>query len=175
MKGKRYTIAAVLIATIFWFFDSLVHYFLYGESQFEFIPDDFNELWMRLIIVILLLILGIYADLSARRLIIKEKQLEAARVYKSMVQASRHILNNLLNQTQIIKIEALRCSDFDKEFVKHFDSAFDEAKFLIEKLSEVEDLSGENIWASVDPDNIARSADNKDSAVNQSREEDLKS
>jgi len=151
MKKIRYSIVAFVIAFMFWFFDASIHYFVYGESQFEYFPGDFNELWMRVVIIILLLILGIYADISAKKLLIKEKQLEAARIYNSMIYASRHILNNLLNQMQLIKMEALKCNEFDRETINIYDRSFVEATNLIQKLSEVENITDENIWASVDP------------------------
>ena len=152
------------MALLFWCFDASIHYFVYGEPQFEFIPDDVNELWMRILIALLLLLLGIYADISAHRLLIKEKQLEASRIYRSMTYASRHILNNLLNQMQVIKMEALKCDDFDREAIKFYDDAFEEAEYLIKKLSEVENITDENIWASVDPGNISSSSHKTHSA-----------
>ena len=164
MNKRKYSIAAFLIALLFWFFDASIHYFVYGEPQFEFIPDDFNELWMRVVIVLLLLLLGVYADYSAEKQIIEEKQKEAVRIYKSTIYSSRHILNNLLNQMQIVKMEALKCKDFDREFIKHYDDAFDEAKNLIQRLSEVENITDENIWASVDPKSISISSNKTDSA-----------
>jgi uncharacterized membrane protein len=164
MNKRKYSIAAFLIALLFWFFDASIHYFVYGEPQFEFIPDDFNELWMRVVIVLMLLLFGVYADYSAEKLIIKEKQQEAVRIYKSTIYSSRHILNNLLNQMQIVKMEALKCKDFDREFIKHYDDAFSEAKNLIQRLSEVENITDENIWASVDPKSISISSNKTDSA-----------
>ena len=59
MKKKIFTVAATAIALLFWFFDASVHYFLYKEPQFEFIPDDINELWMRTAIVVLIVLFGI--------------------------------------------------------------------------------------------------------------------
>jgi len=73
MKKNKYSITAFTIAVVFWFLDSTIHYFVYGEPQFEFMPDDFNELWMRSLIVLLIISFGIYADYSTRRLLIKEK------------------------------------------------------------------------------------------------------
>lgn len=162
MKKRKYFIVAFVIALLFWSFDASIHYFVYDEPQFEFIPDDFDELWMRVLIVFLLLLLGIYADFSAKKLLHREKQLEAARIYNSMIYASRHILNNLLNQMQLIKMEALRCHEFDREIIKLYDSAFGEATKLIQKLSEVENITDENIWASVDPNSIPNSSDKPD-------------
>ena len=164
MKKRKFSVAASVIAFLFWFFDASIHYFVYGEPQFEFIPDDFNEFWMRVVIVLMLLLFGVYADYSVNKLIIKEKQQEAVRIYKSTIYSSCHILNNLLNQMQIVKMEALKCRDFDREFIKHYDNAFSEAKNLIQRLSEVENITDENIWASVDPDRISISSNKTNSA-----------
>jgi len=164
MKKRKFSVAASVIAFLFWFFDASIHYFVYGEPQFEFIPDDFNEFWMRVVIVLMLLLFGVYADYSVNKLIIKEKQQEAVRIYKSTIYSSCHILNNLLNQMQIVKMEALKCRDFDREFIKHYDNAFSEATNLIQRLSEVENITDENIWASVDPNSISISSNKTNSA-----------
>ena len=149
-----FTIIGFIVASVFWLFDSVVHYFLYGETSFEFIPDDFNELWMRTVIIILLVSFGIFVDYFMKKLVIKEKELEKARIYSSMLYATHHILNNLLNQIQLIRLEAHRSKDFDKSMIKYYDNAILEASDLLDKLSNVEEITGENIWASVDPDNV---------------------
>lgn len=154
MKNWMFSIAAFFIAFVFWFFDASIHYFVYGEPQFELIPDDFNELWMRIIIILLIILFGIFADYFSRKLLITQKQLEASRIYTSMLKASHHILNNLLNQMQFFKIEALKSKDFDQEVLTLYDNAIDEASELIERLSHVENITEENIWASIDPNNI---------------------
>lgn len=169
MNKRKYFIFACAIAFVFWFLDASIHYFIYGEPQFEFIPDDFNELWMRTVIVLLLIFFGVYADSSTKKLLIKEKQLEAIRIYDSMSYASRHILNNLLNQMQLFRREALNSDDFDREIIKCYDNAFDEAKNLIQKLSQVEDITDKNIWASVDPANLANTS-NKTNPDNEKKQ-----
>lgn len=158
MHKIKYSIAAFIIAFVFWFLDASIHFFVYSDSQFEFIPGDFNELWMRSVIVLLVILFGIYADSSTRKLLIKEKELEAARIYNSMIHASQHILNNLLNQMQLFKMEALESNDFDKNIIKLYDDAIDEATNLIQRLSKIENITGENIRASVNPENLADSS-----------------
>jgi len=172
MYKRKYTIATFIIAFMFWFLDASIHYFVYGEPQFEFIPDDFNELWMRSIIVILVILFGIYADYSTRKLLIKEKELEATRIYNSMVHASQHILNNLLNQMQLFKMEALKSNDFDKNIIDIYDNAIEQAADLIQKLSQVENITDKNIWASVDPAVLADSSNKTNSADAKRREAD---
>lgn len=67
-QNVKFTVLSSLLVLIFWFADSSIHHFIYGESHFEFIPSNFNELWMRLVIVCLVLALGAYADVSMKRL-----------------------------------------------------------------------------------------------------------
>lgn len=155
MQNRKYTIIASLIAFVFWFLDGSIHYFVYHEPEFEVIPSEFNELWMRIVIVILIVFIGIHADFSIKQLLIKEKQLEAARIYNSMIFASQHILNNLLNQMQLFRLEALKSKDFDKDMIKLYDNTIDEASDLIQRLSRVAHITDENILASVHPGNIA--------------------
>ena len=160
MKNRMFSIIAFIIALVFWFSDSLIHYFLYSESTFEMIPDDFNELWMRTVIILLILLFGVFTDNYSRKMVIVQKQLEANRIYKSMTHATHHILNNLLNQMQIVKLEALKCDDFDKNIINMYDSAINEASNLISSLSQVKNISEESIWASIDPNNIKNAPNN---------------
>ncbi len=151
MKKKMFTIAASLIAFVFWFFDSSVHYFLYGEDNFEFFPSDFNELWMRTVIVILIMLFGIFGDHFTNNIVMRDKQLEVARIYNGMIHASLHILVNLLNQMQLFKLEALKSKDFNREIIKYYDTAIDEASNLVETLSRLQDVTERTIGTTLDP------------------------
>jgi site-specific DNA-adenine methylase len=62
-----------------------------------------------------------------------------------MIYASRGILNNLLNQMQLFKLEALKSNDFDRDVINLYDNAIKEASELIDTLTRVEALSKENI------------------------------
>jgi hypothetical protein len=66
---KHHTLlwAGLVIGLSFWVFDSCVHRYLYGESRFEWIPSDFNELWMRGVICLLFILFGWYASVSKGR------------------------------------------------------------------------------------------------------------
>lgn len=70
MKDRklRYSFSGLIIAVIYWFFDSSIHYFFYEEAKFEFIPSSSNELWMRSAIFILVVGFGIYVDISVNRM-----------------------------------------------------------------------------------------------------------
>ena len=156
MKKGVFSGIAFFIALVFWFVDSLIHHFVYKEPHFEWIPDDFNELWMRITIVVLIVIIGICSDYFTSKILISQKQMEANRIYNSMISATHHILNNLLNQMLIVKMEALRSQDFNPDVIGKYDTAIDDAKDLIKKLSDLENITEGNIRASVDPNNIGK-------------------
>lgn len=164
MKNKMFTIAACVTALVFWFFDSTVHHFLYKEPEFEFIPNDFNELWMRAVIVLLIMLFGIFSDYFINKIMYKEKQLEVVYVYNAMIYASHHILNNLLNQMRLFRMEALRSKDFDQDVINLYDNAIKEASDLMDTLSKVKDASEESIYAPVSVKNLSSTAGNSNAA-----------
>ena len=162
MKKQFYSLAAVLTAILFWFSDAMIHYFIYGEAEFEFIPDDFNELWMRTTIIVLVIIFGLYVDYSSRKLLGKEKKLEATRIYNSMLYASQHIINNLLNQMLLFKLEAEKSQDFNPQIAELMETAVDEAQDLMTRLSSIDNLSHDGIWESIDPTSVKKSREQAD-------------
>ncbi|UCB55535.1 MAG: hypothetical protein JSW45_03120 [Thiotrichales bacterium] len=145
LKKKLFTIAAIVVAALFWFFDASIHYFIYGEPEFEYVPSDINELWMRLVIVGLLLLFGLFADYFTNRIMLKEKQMEVVYVYNAMLHANHHILNNVINQMKLFKMEAMRSKDFDREVINLYDNTIREATELIDTLSKVKDVSDKGV------------------------------
>lgn len=164
MKKKMFTIAACVTALVFWFFDSTVHHFLYKEPEFEFIPNDYNELWMRMVIVLLIMLFGVFSDYFINRIMFKEKQLEVAYVYNAMIYASYHILNNLINQMRLFKMEALKSKDFDRDVINLYDNAIKEASDLMDTLSKVKDVSEESVYAPVSAKNQSSTTGNSNPA-----------
>jgi PAS domain S-box-containing protein len=80
IKNKHYFLKLAIPAALsFWVLDSFIHYYWYGELEFEIIPTDMNDLWMRSCIVILLVAFGFFAD------------------YKSKKSITRSIINNQLD------------------------------------------------------------------------------
>lgn len=76
--------------------------------------------------------------------------MEVARTYNSMLHVSQHIINNLLNQMKLFKMEALKQEGFDQDVLKLYDNAINEASDLIKTLSRVEDISEGHIWTSAE-------------------------
>ena len=164
MIKNIFTIIGFVTGCVFWGFDSSVHYFVYSEPEFELIPKDTNELWMRFVIVVLILLFGVFADFFSKKLVVKQKRLEAMNIYSSMLGATNLIIHNLLHQMEIFKSEALSSKDFKQEYIKYYDNAFFMATDLLEKLSNVENITNENIRASVVPKNKGVSSNKANSA-----------
>lgn len=147
----KFSIFGLFFSILYWIFDSTVHKLVFGEKEFEFFPDNLNELWMRSSIFFLLLGFSIFVDYHANKLAKKEREITQLKIYQSTVSAANHILNNFLNQVQVIKIEASECKDFDQEVLKTFDQAFSEANALVNQLSNLDEISEENIKDSILP------------------------
>ena len=137
---------------MFWIMDSLIHYLIYGENEFQVFPPDINELWMRGIIFILIILFGLFADYHSNKILRKEKELEALHIYNSTLFATHHILNNLLNQMLLFVMEAKKCSNFNREVIEEVEIAIGEASGLINKLSNVQVISEENIKVAIKPE-----------------------
>ena len=136
MKKKMFTIAAIEMALIFWVLESAIHHFIFEETAFEIIPSEPNELWMRIVIVFLIVLLGVFADVFISRIV--HNQMKVARVYNSLIQASNQTLDNLLDQMRLFKLEAMKSKDFDRSVLDTYDNAITHATELIERLSNVD-------------------------------------
>ena len=136
LKKKKFTIAAFEMALFFWVLESAIHYFVFEESHFEFIPSETNELWMRVVIVFLIMILGVFADAFIER--IRQRQMEVAHAYNALIQAGNETLDNLVDQMHLFKSEAQRSCDFDKEVLKYYDNAIAQASDLVERFANVD-------------------------------------
>jgi PAS domain S-box-containing protein len=89
---------------------------------------------------------------TALRQIESLRQREKENVYRATVSGTQHILNNLLNQLSLVRIEIDKHPDFDKDVSIAFDKIKNEAKKLVDKLSSVEEIDEENIKKSVYPE-----------------------
>lgn len=104
---------------------------------------------MRVTIIVLMVTLGLFADFHVKKLVEKQKKIEALNVYQSTCFAAGHVLNDLLAQLELVKIEALRSSDFNQEIIKCYDIATSEASMLIDKLSSIKEITTDNIKESI--------------------------
>ena len=143
MKKKHFFLKfSILLALAYWFFDSFVHHLGYGELKFEIIPSDFDELWMRCVIFILLLAFGVFADYHTNRII--EKDAEKNDVYMAMLGVTRHILSNFLNKIVLIRSETEDSKAFNIDVLKIYDQVMDDTITQIRNLERIKRVQQEN-------------------------------
>jgi hypothetical protein len=149
MQKRRFTILGLALALFYWVAESLIHRFVYFDDAFEVIPSDANEIWMRLIIIVVILGFGIFADNRATK--IRQKEAEKREVFLTTVRSSQHILNNLLNQMQLALFDSDGRPGLEAETRKLLDRSIKEGKEQVECLSSVTDMDGDSIEESVRP------------------------
>ena len=150
IRDYKFTICSFVIANIYWLIDSALHKFVYGEQEFEFVPTDIDELWMRMVIIMSFIGFGVYVDYHMKLLHAKEK--EKREIYLATAGSAQHIINNLLNQMQLFKMEAEANTELNEGVVALYDNAINEGKFLVKKLSSIDVLTREKIKQSVYPE-----------------------
>lgn len=144
MKNKYFFFkVSILFALSYWMFDSLIHYLVYGEFEFELIPSDSNEIWMRCMIFILLVAFGLFSDYHTNKII--KKDLEKQDVYIAMFGATKHILNNFLQGMKLFREIAKDSKDIDENVLKLYDSTINNAVEQINNLDDIKDPNKETI------------------------------
>lgn len=149
MDRYKFSLLGVGLALLYWFAESVIHRFVYSEGSFEIMPSDANELWMRLLIIVLILGFGMFADNRARR--IKKSEREKREVYVATVRSTQHILNNLMNQLQLAFLDLEKEHCLESETRKLLEQSIREGKHQVERLSTVTHISGESIEESIKP------------------------
>ena len=140
MKNKHFALKlSIPFALIYWVIESLIHFFVFDEHDqtFEWIPSDSNELWMRCVIFILLVLFGFIVDHYKNNIF--RKNCEKNDVYISMLSATHHILNNLLNNMLLFRMEAEDSKDFNKDLLKDFDRIIEKATQQIHNLEGIDE------------------------------------
>jgi len=149
MKNHKFTIIITFVAAVYWVFESLIHHFVFLDSyRAAFLPTDVNELWMRLGIVMLIIVFGIYADIQTGKLLAKER--EKQDVFIATVSSTQHILNNLLNQMQIVLFSSGGSASMDDETRKLFKQALVEGKEQVFRLSSITEIDEGTIRKSME-------------------------
>ena len=125
----------VIFASLYWVIESVIHQLVFHEHDFEFIPTDPHELWMRSTVTILLILFGVVNDVYSKMLLKKEAQKKE--VYLSMLRATKHILHNFLNKMTLFQIAAEDSKDFDKEILDHYQVVI---KYTTDKIKDLEGI-----------------------------------
>jgi hypothetical protein len=149
MNRYKFTVLGFGLALLYWVAESTIHRFVYADAFFEFFPSDVNEFWMRLLIIVLIVGFGMFADNRARK--IKASEQEKHAVFVATVRSTQHILNNLMNQLQLAFYDLEKEGCLESETTKLLRRSIREGKEQVERLSGVSEISSETIEESVKP------------------------
>ena len=149
IERNKFTVLGIVLALFYWFAESVIHRFVYAEEFFEVVPSDLNELLMRLLIIVLIITFGLFADNRARK--IRDSEQEKHAVFIATVRSTQHILNNLLNQLQLVGVFREKEHCLESETRTLLEKSIREGKEQVERLSAVSDISSESIEESVRP------------------------
>ncbi len=86
------------------------------------------------------------------QLYLVRNRIEQEKIYYATLKGTQHIVNNLLNELQLVYMEAIKHPDFDKETLSLFKDMMQEATKLLKRLSEVEQIDEEHILQAVYPE-----------------------
>jgi len=138
---------AVIVASLFWLLKSLIHWYIFAEVEFQLLPTDANEFWMRVIIFLLIIAVGVLADNRAARNDAVEK--EKREIFDATVSSSQHVVNNLLNQVQVLFLDLDNDNRLSDEGREHLEESIREGKDQIARLSSVTAIDEASIRGSV--------------------------
>lgn len=145
----RITIIGLIISLLLYI---SVHFFgleLF-EAFVEFVEkhEDYELDEIIIPIIILLISVSINIFIANRD---KDAQIEKYKIFRAMLNSLHHIINNFLNQAQIVRIEAEKSKDFNKEILKLYEGIIDEASELTKSLESANYLDEDSITDSVKP------------------------
>lgn len=146
-KEYKYILIGLIISIIgYTLFHSLeidivekIHIYIGHIERYEI--DVIFAFWVKIFLVFTFI--NYIVNIEKRRSKAKRK------VYNSMLYACNHILNNFLYQSQILEIEAETYPEFDKNTIKLYLEAKDEARILIKKLSEIDRIDDKEIYEAI--------------------------
>lgn len=108
-------------------------------------------------ILIPIAIFGVFAFIDmVRRLKANQIEREKIKIYKAMMSAIHHILNNFLHQMQLFKMTAEDTPGFDHEVLSLYDQVIDEASTQIGVLGSITRIDEVSISTSVSPQSHAQ-------------------
>ena len=149
MDRFKFRLMGLGLALVYWFAESVIHLYVYREAFFEVLPSDQNEVAMRLLIVVLIVGFGVFADNRARK--IRKSEQEKHAVYVATVRSTQHILNNLMNQLQLAFLDLEKKHCLENETRRLLERSIREGKEQVERLSSVSEITSESIEDSVRP------------------------
>jgi hypothetical protein len=143
MRHGKFATLAVILSFVFWLTDSTIHKFIYSEEAYELIPSDFNELWMRALIVVLIVSFGLIADDLTTKIDVARR--DKLKIFGITVRYAEDQLNNLANLLELSLPESDKTHDLDHECRKIMEQSIEENKDQIDRLLSLTELIEDSV------------------------------
>lgn len=133
-------IISLISAVIFWCGESLMHFAVLDHGKpFELIPSDFNELWMRAFISVLVVIFGLYVQRQVN--IRQDVEEEKMRTLKATMNTVHDRVGNALSGITMILGDGANNNLVDEETYRRVSAVIDETFEDLRKLSTIEKIN----------------------------------
>lgn len=149
MKKYKLTLIGLFLATIISSITLTFKLDLFELVIETLISLEEYEIDEFIIPVILLLVFSFFDQIRIQRL--QKIEYEKVKIYRAMLESTRHILNNFLNQVQLFKITAENTPNFDPEVLSLYDVVIKDASIQIEALGSITNIDEKSIHESVEP------------------------
>ena len=137
MRFNFFTLS-LIGAVFFWFAESLIHYFVFGEADFEVLPHDANEFWMRSLVCGLMIVIGYLAERHVRDR--EEIHAEKLRTLKATMNTVQDMVGNSLNSLQLICIELESGKIPDEKSLHQIQKMVTQSSDKLKKLAEITEV-----------------------------------
>ena len=129
---------SIVSAVFFWFVESLIHYYVFDHGDFEVLPHDANEFWMRSLVCGLMIVIGYLAERHIRDR--EEIHAEKLRTLKATMNTVQDLVGNSLNSLQLICIELESGNIPDAKSLQQIQKMVTQSSDKLKKLSEITDV-----------------------------------
>ena len=144
-KNRKFTLAAFLTAGVLWLIDSSIHYFIYKEPSFEIIPSEANELWMRVIIVGIIILIGRFIDKYKFEAQSVQNDYEKILGHKRRIEDIDSEIRKLLTSQNMFRMSSTEKSVVDEDmntlYDKAIDEKLDETVTILDNVLEMENIT----------------------------------
>jgi predicted RND superfamily exporter protein len=141
-------IISVIFAVVSWLGESLVNFTILEHGQpFELIPNDTNEVWLRVVIFFLIVAFGLFAQSQLnKKMNVKEEKM---RTLKATVNTIQDRVGNALSGIKLLLVVAEDRKSVDQETYRKATILADEALDDLRKLASLSAINEKKLFKDI--------------------------
>jgi len=153
-------VTSIIVALIWWIVESIAHYTIFDVgAALTFFPGDANELWMRSIITVLIIVMGAFLQRAVNNLIqLNEQKLEIEKhaheldaqkldTLKTTMRTVQDIVGNAMNHLMYCRVKAEESSELSNEILEDLDKIIFDTTDKLNRLASVKVFKKKKIGA----------------------------